>query len=155
MIRLAFLPVGLAAPATAVDLRVFARVDGDVVIVETMFSSGRVPISGEIALSDAEGAAIGTVALDDDGETAFALPDAVRETGTRIDVTVSEGHSEYWLLTPGDSDADRRNDTSTFDHRRRACGGRVGRCGCRQRAGSARGGAGELSAGLLCGTARR
>ncbi|MGR3494750.1 hypothetical protein [Citreimonas sp.] len=102
MIRLALLLSLLAAPALAHDLRVFARVDGDTVIVETTFSSGRVPTAGEIALTDAEGAPLGTVELDDDGETAFALPDAVRDTGMRIDVTVSEGHQDYWLLTPGD-----------------------------------------------------
>ncbi|SDX83355.1 hypothetical protein [Citreimonas salinaria] len=92
----------LAGPAMAHDLRVFARVDGESVVVETTFSNGRAPVSGEIALSDAEGAPIWTVPLDDDGETAFPLPDGIADTGMRIDVTVSEGHSEYWLLTPGD-----------------------------------------------------
>jgi nickel transport protein len=102
MIRLAACLALIAAPALAHDLRVFARVDGDTVIVEASFSSGRVPTAGEITLSNAAGAILGTVPLDDDGETAFTLPDAVRDTGMRIDVTVSEGHSDYWLLTPGD-----------------------------------------------------
>ena len=90
------------APALAHDLRVFARVDGETVLVEAKFSNGRAPLLGEIALSDAEGEPIGTVPLDSGGETAFALPDGISETGMRIDVRVSEGHSEYWLLTPGD-----------------------------------------------------
>lgn len=104
MIRIiAGLVMVLAANSVAAhDLRVFASVSGDTVVVEAKFSTGRVPKSGTIKLFDAKDALVGTLEVSPDGITRFPLPENVRDTGLRIDVEVGGGHSEYWLLTPDD-----------------------------------------------------
>lgn len=91
-----------AAPGAAHDLRVFASVSGETVNVETRFSSGRLPQGGEVRVFDATETLIKTLEVDPDGVTSFALPDGAETGGLTIEVVVSEGHSDYWLLTPGD-----------------------------------------------------
>ena len=99
---LALAIVAAAFPAAAHKLRVFAFVDGDEVNVETKFSSGRIPQSGEVRVFDAKEALIMTLPLDPDGVTTFPLPSAGADEGLMIEVEVSEGHDDYWLLTPED-----------------------------------------------------
>lgn len=91
-----------ALPAAAHDLRVFASVAGETVTVESTFSSGRVPKGGEIRVLDANNVLLMTLAVGADGKTEFTLPEGVAETGLMIEVDVSEGHSDYWMLTPDD-----------------------------------------------------
>ncbi|MFZ5965336.1 hypothetical protein ACOXXX_20525 [Thalassococcus sp. BH17M4-6] len=104
MIRPLALILGLvmALPAAAHDLRVFASVSGDMVTVESKFSTGRVPKDGTVRVMDAENAVLMTLPVGEAGETVFALPEGTAETGLMIEVEVSEGHSDYWLLTPED-----------------------------------------------------
>ncbi len=104
MIRaLALLLIMVAAlPAAAHDLRVFAAVSGQTVTVESRFSSGRVPTEGEVRVLDADNTLLMTLEIGPEGVTEFQLPEGVAETGLMIEVDVSEGHSDYWLLTPDD-----------------------------------------------------
>ena len=100
---LALVAVLAAAPAAAHDLRVFAFVEGDTVNVEAKFSTGRLPVSGEIRVLDASETLIETHAIDPDGVTSFPLIEGARDTGLMIEVEVGTGgHSDYWLLTPED-----------------------------------------------------
>lgn len=91
-----------AFPAGAHDLRVFASVSDGTVTVESTFSSGRVPTGGEIRILDAGNALLMTLEIGAEGKTRFALPEGTAETGLTIEVDVSEGHSDYWILTPDD-----------------------------------------------------
>ncbi|MBV0913843.1 hypothetical protein [Anianabacter salinae] len=104
MIRTLGLAFTLAAalPAAAHDLRVFASVTGDTVTVESKFSTGRIPNAGEVRVLDASDTLVMTLPLGEDGVTTFALPDGAADGGLMIEVDVSEGHSDYWLLTPDD-----------------------------------------------------
>lgn len=104
MIRIfAFLlSLTLAMPAVAHDLRVFASVAGETVTVETKFSSGRVPTGGEVRVLDVENVVLITMEIGEQGLTEFTLPIGAKETGLLIEVDVSEGHSDYWVLTPDD-----------------------------------------------------
>ena len=83
-------------------LRVFASVEGNTVNVEAKFSNGRLPVDGEVRVFDASDALIAIFDIDTDGITSFPLMDSARESGLRIEVTVSEGHTDYWILTPDD-----------------------------------------------------
>lgn len=91
-----------ALPAAAHDLRVFASVSGETVTVESTFSSGRVPTGGEVRVLDAENALVMTLEIGAEGMTRFDLPDGAEDSGLMIEVEVSEGHSDYWMLTPDD-----------------------------------------------------
>ena len=103
MIRALALALCLAAvPALAHDLRVFASVAGDTVTVESTFSSGRVPTGGEVRVLDADNKLLMTLPIGDEGKTEFPLPEGVARSGLTIEVDVSEGHSDYWVLTPDD-----------------------------------------------------
>lgn len=103
MIRaLAFALCVAALPVAAHDLRVFASVSGQTVTVESTFSSGRVPTGGQIRVLDAENTLLMTLEIGAKGKTTFELPDGAAETGLMIEVDVSEGHSDYWMLTPDD-----------------------------------------------------
>lgn len=105
MIRAALLSltmVAVALPATAHQLRVFAFVEGEDVNVEAKFSTGRIPKSGEIRVFDAKETLIMTLPLDADGVTTFPLNPDVAAEGLLIEVEASEGHEDYWLLTPED-----------------------------------------------------
>lgn len=105
MIRGAILSLAIVAaafPAAAHKLRVFAFVDGDVVNVETKFSSGRIPQAGEVRVFDAAEALLMTLPLDPDGVTSFPLPSEGADEGLMIEVEAGEGHDDYWLLTPED-----------------------------------------------------
>ena len=103
MIRALTLALCVAAlPAAAHDLRVFASVAGETVTVESTFSSGRVPTSGEIRVLDADNVLLMTLEIGAEGRTQFPLPEGAAKTGLMIEVDVSEGHSDYWILTPDD-----------------------------------------------------
>lgn len=103
MIRALVFALSVAAlPVAAHDLRVFASVTGETVTVESTFSSGRVPTGGEIRVLDADNLLLMTLAVGPEGKTQFTLPEGAAETGLMIEVDVSEGHSDYWMLTPDD-----------------------------------------------------
>lgn len=105
MIRAAFLALTIIAaafPAAAHKLVVFASVTGETVNVETKFSTGRIPKSGEVRVFDATEALIRTLPLDPDGITSFPLDADAATDGLMIEVEAGNGHKDYWLLTPDD-----------------------------------------------------
>ncbi len=105
MIRAGFLALTITAaafPAAAHKLVVFASVAGEVVNVETKFSTGRIPKSGEVRVFDATEALIRILPLDPDGITSFPLDADAAAGGLMIEVEAGNGHKDYWLLTPND-----------------------------------------------------
>ena len=91
-----------ASTAFAHQLNVFAFVEGDTVVVESKFSSGRIPVSGDVQVSDAASEVIMTLQLQEDGTVRFPLDMDVAAGGLMIEVSTGEGHSDYWILTPDD-----------------------------------------------------
>lgn len=92
----------LAAPAMAHQLNVFAFVEAGEVVVEAKFTSGKVPVAGNVAVKDAQGVLIETIEIGPEGVTRFPLMSEGAKAGLLIEVEVSEGHSNYWILTPDD-----------------------------------------------------
>ncbi len=91
---------GTAAPAAAHQLNVFAWIDGETVVVEGTFPGGRAPKSGTVKVFDGEDRLLRTLPIDSEGKARFPLEDA--DGGLRIEMSVSEGHDDYWILTPED-----------------------------------------------------
>jgi len=91
-----------AQVAFAHQLTVFAYVEDTEVVVEAKFSSGRVPAEGEVRVFDAAETLLFTLPIGEAGETRFALPDGASVGGLMIEVEASEGHDNYWILTPDD-----------------------------------------------------
>ncbi|TFL19799.1 hypothetical protein [Jannaschia formosa] len=106
MIRIALaalLSLALAAPALAHRVNVFASVeDGGTVLVEARFSTGRVPVAGEVRVEDASGTLLATYELDEDGTARFPLDREAAAGGLSITVRTDDDHEGYWLLTPAD-----------------------------------------------------
>ncbi len=94
--------VAFASTAQAHQLNVFAFVQDGTVIVETKFSSGKIPVSGEARVLDANSEVILTLPLEEDGTVRFPLDLEVASGGMTIEVTTGEGHDDYWILTPED-----------------------------------------------------
>lgn len=92
----------LATSAMAHRLNVFAYVAEDTVIVEAKFSTGKIPVSGEVRILNAQSELVATLALNADGTVQFPLADGVGDGGLTIEVSTSEGHDDYWILTPDD-----------------------------------------------------
>ena len=99
---LALMAAVAATPAMAHQLNVFAFVEDGSVVVEAKFSTGRIPVSGEVRVLDAAGKEIETYDLGKDGTLTFALDPAHADTGLTIEVEASGGHEDYWILTPDD-----------------------------------------------------
>ncbi len=95
--------LGLGAGAARAHLlRVFAFVEDGQVVVEARFASGRLPTGGTVQVFDADGVLLQELPVNPDGNTVFPLPDGAAEGGLVIEVRVSEGHEDYWILTPED-----------------------------------------------------
>jgi nickel transport protein len=91
-----------ATTALAHQLNVFAFVEDGIVVVETKFSTGKIPVSGNVRVLDAGAVVLHTLSLDSDGTVRFPLdPDAATH-GRTIEVITGEGHEDYWILTPED-----------------------------------------------------
>ncbi|MEL6205305.1 MAG: hypothetical protein AAFR47_08345 [Pseudomonadota bacterium] len=90
-----------AGAAWSHGLSAFASVEGNIVTVEARFSSGRVPRSGDVMIYDAQNALLLQIPLAADGTASFPLMEGA-EAGLRIEVKASDGHEDYWLLTPAD-----------------------------------------------------
>jgi len=84
------------------QLNVFAYVKDDTVIVEAKFSTGKIPVSGEVRVHDAENELLVTLRLQKDGSVWFPLDLEVAQGGLLIEVETGEGHDNYWILTPDD-----------------------------------------------------
>ncbi|MDP5085639.1 MAG: hypothetical protein NWQ23_09480 [Yoonia sp.] len=94
--------VAFASAAQAHQLNVFAFVEDGTVIVETKFSTGKIPVSGEVQVLNASSEVILTLPLAADGTVRFPLDVEAATGGMMIEVTTGEGHSDYWILTPED-----------------------------------------------------
>jgi nickel transport protein len=94
--------VALATAAHAHQLNVFAFVQDDEVIVETKFSSGKIPVSGEVRVLDGAGQVLSTLSLETDGTVRFPLDPNIASEGLTIEVSTGDGHDDYWILTPSD-----------------------------------------------------
>ena len=88
-------------PGLAHGLSVFASVTGDTVTVEAKFSSGRPPVAGDIRVFDSANNLVLETQLLKDGSVSFPLMKEGQD-GLRIEVKASDGHENYWLLTPAD-----------------------------------------------------
>lgn len=101
-VAVAILMMGWASASVAHQLNVFAFVQDDTVIVESKFSTGKIPVSGEVRVHDAENELLMTLPLQDDGSAQFPLDPDVATGGLLIEVETGEGHDNYWILTPDD-----------------------------------------------------
>ena len=96
------LGLALTAPAWAHRLNVFASVEGEEVVVEAKFSTGRIPVAGTVRVSDAAENELATYDLEPGGTVRFPLDRAAADGGLAITVTTSGDHEGYWVLTPAD-----------------------------------------------------
>lgn len=94
--------VAFATVAQAHQLNVFAFVEDGTVVVETKFSTGKIPISGEVRVLNAASEVVLTLSLAEDGTVRFPLDAQAATDGMTIEVTTGEGHEDYWILTPQD-----------------------------------------------------
>lgn len=92
----------LASTAHAHQLNVFAFVQDNVVIVETKFSTGRIPVSGEVRVLNVDAEIVLQTKLETDGTVRFPLDQTFSADGITIEVTTGDGHEDYWILTPQD-----------------------------------------------------
>ena len=91
----------LPAIAQAHQLNVFASTDCEKVLVEAKFSSGRVPVLGDVRVLDGAGAVQATGGLQEDGTLQLDLAELDASTGLLIEVSTGD-HDNYWILTPED-----------------------------------------------------
>ena len=96
------LSLAAVAPAWAHRLNVFAFVEGDEVVVESKFSTGRIPVAGTVRVSDATETELATFDLAPDGTARFPLDREAAGGGLSIVVTTGGEHEGYWILTPDD-----------------------------------------------------
>lgn len=102
MKRLALALILWAGAAIAHQLTVFAFVDAGEVVVEARFSSGRIPVEGTVRVMDAAETLVLETPLAEDGTARFPLDPETAAEGLMIVVITSEGHENYWILTPQD-----------------------------------------------------
>ena len=102
MIRAVLLALVLAVPALAHGLSVFAWREGEELVVEATFGSGRAATAGTIRLYDAADALLATHPVSGDGATRVPLTGLRAAGGLRVEVDAGDGHSDYWILTPED-----------------------------------------------------
>jgi len=97
----AVLTVSAASSAFAHQLNVFASTDCDVVLVETKFSTGRIPVKGEVRVLDGENTLLLHLELGEDGTVRVPLAELDSTTGLLIEVDTGN-HDDYWILPPED-----------------------------------------------------
>lgn len=90
-----------AAPAAAHQLNVFASTDCETVLVEAKFSSGAVPVTGDVRISGGDETLLATGTLGADGTLRFSLSEVDASAGLMIEVAAGN-HGDYWILTPED-----------------------------------------------------
>ncbi|MCH8531196.1 MAG: hypothetical protein LAT65_10100 [Saccharospirillum sp.] len=97
---LSLLALTVAMPALGHGLNVFASVEGETLIVESKFSSGRVPQVGTVRIYDGYDVLVHETEVT--GESAMRLPLPDWSTGLKVEVDIGDGHDGYWILTPAD-----------------------------------------------------
>ncbi len=93
--------LGTASAALAHQLNVFASTDCDVVLIEAKFSTGRVPVMGEVRILDGENTLLLNLELGVDGTLRVPLAELDAKSGLLIEVDTGD-HDDYWILTPED-----------------------------------------------------
>ena len=93
--------LGAASPALAHQLNVFASTDCELVLIEAKFSSGRVPVQGEVRVRDGKNTVLMTRALGKSGKLSVPLAELDSTTGLLIEVDTGD-HDDYWIITPDD-----------------------------------------------------
>ncbi len=97
----AALTVGAASAAFAHQLNVFASTDCEVVLIEAKFSTGRIPVMGEVRVLDGENTLLLNLELGEDGTVSIPLAELDATSGLLIEVDTGN-HDDYWILTPED-----------------------------------------------------
>ncbi len=90
-----------AGTAGAHQLNVFASTDCEVVRIEAKFSSGRVPVGGEVRILNGQNTLLATLALTSEGTLSVPLAGLDAATGLLIEVDTGD-HEDYWIVTPQD-----------------------------------------------------
>ena len=93
--------LGATSPAMAHQLNVFASTDCEVVLIEAKFSSGRVPVKGEVRVLDGANTLLLTRDLGKDGKLSVPMAELDSTTGLMIEVDTGD-HDDYWIITPDD-----------------------------------------------------
>ena len=96
------LTVAPVSSAWAHRLIVFASVNNGQILVETKFSNGKRPVSGKVTVKDEQSKTLKTLALGKNGQVVIPVADLKIDGGVSIEVETSEGHNDYWILTPAD-----------------------------------------------------
>jgi nickel transport protein len=97
----AALILSAATGALAHQLNVFASTDCEVVLIEAKFSTGRIPVMGDVRVLDGENTLLLTGNLGEDGTLSVPLADLDAASGLLIEVDTGD-HDDYWILTPED-----------------------------------------------------
>ncbi len=90
----------MTAPALAHRLTLYAWVDGETLVVEGKFANGGVPKLGMVQIFDGLDQLLLEAPIGENGELHIPLPEG--DSGLRIEMRTSEGHEDYWILTPED-----------------------------------------------------
>ena len=94
--------VASTVATTAHQLTVFAHIEGTTVVVGTKFSSGKIPIKGDVRVLDGNNNLQKILDLTESGTVRFPLDSVNASDGLLIEVDVGNGHEDYWILTPDD-----------------------------------------------------
>ena len=89
----------LPAPADAHRVNLFAWIEGDIVHVESKFSSGRRVNAGKITILDSEGSELLSGMTNENGEFSFKIP---KKTDLKIILEAGEGHRAEWTIGAAD-----------------------------------------------------
>ena len=110
------LPFVIAAgPAAAHKLIVFASVQGETLVVEVKFSSGKKPKTGAVRIYDGAETLVHRGEIIEAGVYSVELSKvgAGVETGLKVEVDTGSGHTDYWVLTPNDIEKQRAETVET------------------------------------------
>lgn len=102
----ALLAAGCPDVMLAHGLVVFARAEGDEVVVEAKFANGRPALSGEVRVLDGDGRELSRFSLGPAWPLRFPIGREAA-SGLTIEVFAGDGHENYWILTPEDVAAGR------------------------------------------------
>ncbi|HEX3497716.1 MAG TPA: hypothetical protein VHT04_00180 [Stellaceae bacterium] len=89
------LPMLIGAPASAHILKVFAEVQGDMIVGEGYFSNGAVPAQHAVDIFGPDKQKVGEVMTDDKGK--FSFKPTKRQNYTFV-IDAGEGHRAEWVI---------------------------------------------------------
>ncbi|MDX1709089.1 MAG: hypothetical protein R3274_10845 [Desulfobacterales bacterium] len=80
-------------------MNLFAWIEGDMIHVESKFSSGRQVKAGKITILDSEGGELLSGMTNETGEFSFKIP---KKTDLKIILDAGEGHRAEWTISAAD-----------------------------------------------------